>query len=83
MGQGIVQHLHYLSAWPVLLVFHEGITMNARIILVAIAAVLFFLTYTFVVPALMSADSVACILLGVLLLVLPVAGAIIYFTKYL
>ena len=57
--------------------------MNARIVLVAMAAVLFFLIYTFVVPALMSADSVVCILIGVLLLVLPVVGAIIYFTKYL
>lgn len=55
--------------------------MNTRILLSAVAALIFFLTYTFAVPALMSADNALCVLFGTLILIIPVAGAIIYFVE--
>lgn len=55
--------------------------MTSRIIVAAVAGILVFLFYAFAVPALLSADSVACILLGLGCLVAPVVVAIALFVE--
>ena len=55
--------------------------MTARILCIAVVAILVFLSYAFAVPALLSENSMACILSGVLLLVLPVVAAIVCFVE--
>ena len=55
--------------------------MNTQILWAAVAALVFLITYTFVVPALMSVDNALCVLFGTLILIIPLVGAIIYFVE--
>lgn len=55
--------------------------MNTRILWTTVAVIFFFFIYTFAVPALLSTDSALCVLFGTLILVIPVAGAVIYFIE--